>query len=451
MSASSPTTAPIADVPDDSMSYGIIGVLVMLDVFFISNYYIIKVLRSYTDAYAATLPKEKDFGGAAKGGAGGGFFEKIILGFLIGKVKAVPLSIQRFPSWRPIKFRAGLVFTSIFVLISLVTLNPAMFAPADTDVGGLTLSGEFCSEFDRNVGLTNLRYLISNLTNVDVAEKQHAHMSKFKSALLNDTSRYGINEDTRCPAIAPGADGSTRGLTGLKNEWEDPTVYPSNEFGTFFPGYCKSAREIAIVAALTVTCSTEQCACPRLPSTGLTRFFNVDGDEVCQMRVCISSPNACPGHTNDFYGNSNNYREAQLNETAAPNPTIGELQAEGKEIATDAAAAGLKFFLWQVDIASNFYAIYSVIALYFPTPLVVFRLPYLIAIKRFLFGAEQNIFLILFVSLLWIFEYMRSFITSPDFELFITNLVAGDPCFLVRVVPFSVIAAIIYILTSFLT
>eukprot|EP00545_Synedropsis_sp_CCMP1620_P006738 CAMPEP_0119007304 /NCGR_PEP_ID=MMETSP1176-20130426/2921_1 /TAXON_ID=265551 /ORGANISM="Synedropsis recta cf, Strain CCMP1620" /LENGTH=750 /DNA_ID=CAMNT_0006959423 /DNA_START=35 /DNA_END=2284 /DNA_ORIENTATION=+ len=413
---------------DKSMTYGVIGVLVMLDVFFISNYYIIKGLRSYTDAYAATLPKEKDFGGAAEAGAAGGFVEKIVLGFLIGKVKAVPLSIQRFPSWRPIKYRAGLIFTSVFVLISLLVLNPSMVTPEGTDVGGLTLQGEFCSEFDRETALTKLRYQVLNMTNLDQAVRQHAYMRDFKGALLNDTTRYGERNVGDCAEI-PETD-NVRGLTGNKDEWSDVRKFPASEFGTFFPGYCQSARELAIQMALTTTCEVTQCACPRLPNTGAFKFFGVGGDEVCIMRVCASSPNACPGQTNDYLGNSNNYREAQLNETEAPDPTIGELQAQGKDIGTEAAQAGLKFFLYQVDIASNFYAIYSVVALYFPTPLIVFRLPYLIAIKRFLFGTEQNIFIILFVSLLWIFEYMRSFIVSADFQVFITNLVAGDPCFL---------------------
>jgi hypothetical protein len=411
------------------MMYGVVGVLIMLDVFFISNYYIIKSLRTHRDAKTASQPQEKDFGSAAKeGGAAGGFFEKIILGLCLGKVRAVPLSIQKFPGWEPISFRLGLISTSIFVLISLIVLNPAMFTPEDTDVGGLALSGEFCSEFDRQKGIDLLRETVLSMTNVDQAVAQHAHMMAFKAALLEDVTLYG-ESGYACPSVRPKPDRDQ--LSGSKDEWTSLSSYPASEFGTFFPGYCQASREIAIQVALSTTCTTEKCACPKLPSTGLTKFFGVDGDEVCMMRVCLSSPNACPSHTTDYLGNSNNYREAQLNETDAPDPTIGELQAQGKELATDAAKAGLQLFLWQVDIASNFYAIYSVVALYFPTPLVVFRLPYLIAIKRFFFGAEQNKFIILFVSLLWIFEYARSFIVSPDFKLFIDNLVAGDPCFLV--------------------
>ena len=437
-----PTAAPDAAAGEssDSMTFGMLGILLFLDTCFVANYYIVRSLRRCTDAHAKTLPAEKDFGNSAKASPAGAFVEKFIFGLLMGKVKPIPLSIQKFPEWKPIKYKAQVFLTGFFVLISLAILNPDAFA-GDADVGGLTLDAEFCKPFDRQNGLDELRQEVFTVTNYNDSVLQWRHMWFFQQALLNDTSRYGEDAfscvDTAEVTKTTHADGSTtevenKFISGKKKNWVDITEFPAVEFGSFFPGYCSAAREAAKMSALNVKCTDEKCACPRIPSTGFTRFFGIDGNEVCSMRICLSSPMACPGHTNDVAVNTDNYREAQLDATVEDpgNPTVDAFKPEVNEEAQEAAQAGITLLLSQIDMAANFYSIYTVVALFFPTPLVVFRLPYWIAIKRFLFGADQNWFIFVFVSSIWIYTYLHDFITDPDFMASLANFVQGDPCLL---------------------
>ena len=52
-------------------------------------------------------------------------FEAFLFGWVLGKVKADPLSSQRFPNWMPIPWYLGVTSTSALVLISLAFLSPA--------------------------------------------------------------------------------------------------------------------------------------------------------------------------------------------------------------------------------------------------------------------------------------------------------------------------------------
>ena len=169
-------------------------------------------------------------------------------------------------------------------------------------------------------------------------------------------------------------------------------------------------------------------------------------------------PTVCPGQTNDAEVNLKNYREQQL-ALAADEKSFDDIKDDVSEKVEDALSTVLTTILFQVDIASNFYSVYSCLALFFPTPLEVFRYPHLIAIKRFLFGAHQTWFMLLFVAAWWgievspfqrcntllapiftndsllfisisLFQYFRTLWISEDFQTFLKNLQAGDPCFL---------------------
>jgi len=412
------------------MSFGILGILVTLDISFLVNFILIKTLREYTDAYVATLPQEKDFGQQADVGDGAisKFVETYFIGLLFGKVKNIPLSTQRFPGWEPISFKAGLITTTVFALVSLLLLSPEYFSDfIGADMGSLMVSGELCNRDDQDAGIERLRQQVESFTNFEIAVAQHGHMVRFNEALIHDTTLYG-EPGFACPT-------EPNGLSGVKSDWQDFTRPPAAEHGPFFPGYCEAAKEAAISAALRTTCTVEQCACPVVPRNGFTEFFGIDGDELCFLRVCASSAQACPGHTNDARVNLRNYREGQLNELDnPPEPEIdqpeADLQAELSQEAQDAAVNAATRLLEQADLAGNIYSIYSVVALYFPTPLLVFRLPYIIAIKRFFFGAEQKRFIILFVSTWWAIRYINGLFESEEVQIFLSNLMSGDPCFL---------------------
>jgi hypothetical protein len=165
-----PTAAPSSpgeiSETDRGMTFGMLGILLFLDVCFISNYFIIVGLRRCTDAHFATLPPESDFGHTAYDEDESGppsrtekFIYFLLFGGLIkpiprsvqrkletcfyaiflGRVKPMPLSIQRFPGWAPIRFKAQILLSAIFILISLICLNPETLVPKDVNVGGITI------------------------------------------------------------------------------------------------------------------------------------------------------------------------------------------------------------------------------------------------------------------------------------------------------------------------
>lgn len=458
-----PTAAPSSpgeiSETDRGMTFGMLGILLFLDVCFISNYFIIVGLRRCTDAHFATLPPESDFGHTAYDEEESGppsrtekFIYFLLFGGLIkpiprsvqrkletcfyaiflGRVKPMPLSIQRFPGWAPIRFKAQILLSAIFILISLICLNPETLVPKDVNVGGITIGGEFCKPFDRQKGLDELKDEVLNLTNFNQGVKQWLHMYDFHTALLNDTSRYGVrdgNFDDTCPLVK-GTAGVSPDVSGNKQDWSDFTKFPAVEFGPFFPGYCSGARETAQLNALSAQCTDEKCACPRIPDWDVCKFFGIAGLELCFMRVCLTSPISCPRHSNDDPINPDNYRETQLNTTDPGTPKVDATRAKLSDAGKQAARTGIKLLLYQVDVASNLYALYTVVALFFPFPIVIFRLPRWIAVKRLLFGADQTMFIIVFVSSIWIFTYLRDHLISPDFRIALANLINGDPCYL---------------------
>lgn len=409
-----------------AVSWGIIGILLMLDICFVTNYYVIRSLRQFTDANTATIPADK-MAPLPQSGLGS-VFEIFVIGFLFGRVKAMPLSVQTFPQWRPIQYRIGLVFTTVLVLLSLIVLSPQYFSDyIGIDLSSVTLSTDFCSDTDIDDGLQQLEWLVDNITNYKQATLQYEHMMLFHEALVNDTSLYGEDGYT-CPS-----DGTTQtetnDLSGEKNDWQDLTVEPASLYGNFFPGYCTAAQQSALDAASTTTCDEEQCACPTVPSTSATRFFGVNGKKLCFLRICMTMPTVCPSQTNDAQVNLQNYREAQLALADDVN-SVDELDDEVYDTIEDTLSDTLATILYQLDVGSNIYSLYACAALFFPTPLIVFRLPYTIAIKKFLFGAQQKWFILLFIGFWWGVSYIQDLLLTDNFTVFLQNLQAGDPCFL---------------------
>lgn len=68
------------------------------------------------------------------------------------------------------------------------------------------------------------------------------------------------------------------------------------------------------------------------------------------------------------------------------------------------AAETFETLLYQFDVASNVYAVYSCLALFFPPPLEVFRPPRILAVKDFLFGAGKVYFCVGVVAIWWTYR-----------------------------------------------
>lgn len=260
----------------------------------------------------------------------------------------MPLSVEKFPKWQPIPHKLGLIFTSIVVLLSLALLSPQYFEDyIGINLDSVTLSTDFCSDSDSDVGLEEFKEYVGNITNYQQATLQYEHMTRFYEALINDTSLYG-EEGYTCPTedSSPAA----YNPSGRKEDWEDLTIEPASLYGNFFPGFCTSAQQSAIDQAASTTCEDEQCACPVIPSTSATRWFGVDGKKLCFLRLCMSMPTVCPAQTDDAEVNLQNYREQQL-ALAADVDSVDDVDDEVYDTIEDTLSDTLTTILYQVDVA----------------------------------------------------------------------------------------------------
>ena len=124
------------------------------------------------------------------------------------------------------------------------------------------------------------------------------------------------------------------------------------------------------------------------------------------MKVCFTFDNIPCGQVADFSAYKdlfppNNYRAKQLQFAREQQ----DLQMKEQDFPNSAKGISTKAqetfstILSQIDLASNVYAVYACLSLYFPSAIDVFREPYTNAMKRVLFGAEKFAFIIGVVSL----------------------------------------------------
>jgi hypothetical protein len=149
--------------------------------------------------------------------------------------------------------------------------------------------------------------------------------------------------------------------------------------------------------------------------------------------VCLDIGDPCPEYTGDLEEELYDY------ETESDELYVAEVQNEANANQTSAlpsistaistaAAKTIGKILYQVNVASTAYVIYTLIALFFPAPLVMFRLPYTYYIKNFLFGMNKPAFILFVLALWWGFEYFKPFWYNPEIQLYMKMLRIGDPC-----------------------
>lgn len=407
-----------------AVSFGMLGILLMLDVCFLVNFFVISALRRHTNkrskASQAMELSSKSHSSDVLSNNFQGFFDSLrnhedfAFAWVLGTVKLSPLVVKPFPGWKPIKYNLGLWGTCFFITLGCVLLSPELITK-QVGVSSGSLDSDLCIKEDFTDGINELRDHLLNITNLEVAKRQHRLMVDFHSALVNDTSLYGVGPHS-CP--------DRNGVSGKKREWKDPTK------GEFFPGYCTEALDAAIEAAKSRQCIEEICDCPTLPDNAVFKVAGLANQKFCG-EVCVEVPYACPKHTADEESELQDYRYQQYlsaekerilrNENLFPTSVSQNIRSTATETAEK--------ILLQVDIASYVYIAYSLLALFFPSPLVLFRMPYWTQIKRFVFGVQKPFFIVTAVAIWWGVEYFQAIWYSPDIQLFINNLRAGDPCF----------------------
>lgn len=115
---------------------------------------------------------------------------------------------------------------------------------------------------------------------------------------------------------------------------------------------------------------------------------------------CFDVPKTCPKHTADEEAELRDYRREQRKRAEAIEDLENIIDDDVPPIVRESATETVDKILFQVDVAGTLYIVYTCIALFFPSPLTIFRSPYSIAVKRFVFGA-QKVWFIAFVLVIW--------------------------------------------------
>jgi hypothetical protein len=177
----------------------------------------------------------------------------------------------------------------------------------------------------------------------------------------------------------------------------------SATYGNYFPGYCPAFLEQEIEAQKLATCSpVEVCVCPRFPRSAPWTWIGVGGKEWCLAKVCFQFFDV-PCGSGESRGllladllihalkliiliqlllvslqaqvNVQNYRAQQM-QYAAERQEVQMNEHEEPDITGDISSGAVEAFntfKHRVDVAANVYSIYACLALFFPSPLDVFR------------------------------------------------------------------------------
>jgi len=417
-----------------SFSLGMLGILLMLDICFLVNYFVIRALRRWADSqskqrHSAKRRKkeEKDqdhITEQMKVLANASAYSELAFAWLTGSVRMEALCVRKFPAWKPLPYHLGMVTTCIFVILATIMLSPDLIAQ-HLGASAVQLDANLCVSEHFDAGIEAFQKELFEMTNLPLAKQQHHLLQDFHQALINDTALYGI-PPFQCPSNPKQKNGP-----GLKKEWE------KRHKASFFPGFCEQALTAAMESANHRVCYHEFCDCPTLPDLAVFQMAGLADKKFCG-EVCISVPTVCPGHSlpvvtdEDRYDASKDYQLQQLlfaqqqQRLLAENRTFTTTLPENIQSTAEKTAEKISH---QVDIASYVYIGYSCLALFFPSPLILFRMPYWISVKWFLFGVQKTHFICFVLAVWWGVEYFRSVWYSPDLQVFLSNLRIGDPCF----------------------
>ncbi len=352
----------------------------------------------------------------SQGSNSGGFTEirNVAYACFFGTLKPEVNETKDFDSWKPIPFKLGIVSTSIVLLLATFVLSSDLLqdrlssATSAMAEGNNTSTSTFCEREDFDLKLDAFKeHILTNVTNYRIGKQQHAHTLQFRDALLNDTTRFG-ESNFKC-----------RGEYGSKTRYESADIDLTN--GPFFPGYCAAAHELALQNAMKAKCEVKRRVC-------LSKYCSWIFGVCCKTITLLET---CPPHTwDDEIEKLQNYRveqrrrrdrQQEIPESDADLDNLGFLQQKSTET--------LNKILYQVNIAGTVYSFYRCVALFFPSPLRLFRSSLLVKAKQLVFGAEQYTFVATVVIVWWTYGYIADIISAPEFKIYIKNFVT-DPCFL---------------------
>ena len=96
-------------------------------------------------------------------------------------------------------------------------------------------------------------------------------------------------------------------------------------------------------------------------------------------------------------------------------------------VVDESMTALAELLIYQMEIASYIYVVYTCLTLFFPSPLVIFREHFLIALRQFVFGASKYTFILLCLAIWWGVQYFETFQIYTEFSIYM-KIFFQDPC-----------------------
>ena len=328
---------------------------------------------------------------------------------VLGKLKMENSVPATFSNWKPIPFKMGIISSSMSLLFATLLLSgPLNLLQNELSINVKRDSNGLCTTADFDSKMKDFKeHIDRNVTNYTMSKIQNNLFSTYREALLNDTELYG-DERFECPS---------KNRLGTKDLYY--AAGKNRTHGPFFPGYCVNQLELNVLDEYTRMCKVKKRVCiDRWGFSLLCKTITVD----------------VPCHT---------LNSGQAQQASA---TLADQQAEESDIASqdvtiqsdvdtdnlnhlqNKAAQTLSTLLKQINIAGIIYSVYVVVALYFPTPLNLFRPPLKTRAKGLVFGAGKFTFMVSVLIGWYVYLYVGNIIRSPEFKIYLKNVIV-DPCF----------------------
>mmetsp|Transcript_32385 Transcript_32385/g.39862 ORF Transcript_32385/g.39862 Transcript_32385/m.39862 type:complete len:609 (-) Transcript_32385:95-1921(-) len=110
--------------------------------------------------------------------------------------------------------------------------------------------------------------------------------------------------------------------------------------------------------------------------------------------------------------------------------TINRLKVpEVSEALFEESKSLLERLMWQINLASDLYIIYSVFALFVISPFIVYQSSFKTRLKRQYFSISQGLFILLFVLFLWTYPYIQATINLENLLKYFHNINV-DTCYI---------------------
>mmetsp|Transcript_9128 Transcript_9128/g.10582 ORF Transcript_9128/g.10582 Transcript_9128/m.10582 type:complete len:693 (+) Transcript_9128:321-2399(+) len=314
-----------------------------------------------------------------------------------------------FSNWKPIPFKLGIISFSMSLLFATFLISGPLDLLQDK-LSARNVSREsdgLCETDDFDSKMKDFKeHIDRNITNYTMSKIQNNLFSTYREALLNDTELYGESKEYKCP-----------GDLGTKDSYYD--AGKNRTHGPFFPGYCLNQLQKNMLDEYTTMCQVNKKVC--IDDWGLSILCKTITVDVPCHTLDSSKAEQSSATLDDHRAEERDIANQDVTiQSDADKDSLNHLQNKAAKI--------LGRLLKQINIAGIIYSIYIVMALYFPTPLQLFRPPLMTRAKGLMFGAGKVTFIVI-VLIGWnVYIHVSDIIRAPEFKIYLKNVFV-DPCF----------------------